>query len=605
MPIALALIPAAQAHAQSGTPATAATTDATGDVATARLPDVLSASDDRLYREVFALQEAGDWRAADRAIGKLQDRRLMGHVLAQRYLHPTAYRSKYIELRDWLAEYADHPQAERIYKLALKRRPKNYKYPQSPIVDRGPSLSGAVSGQRYSYRSPKKRSKAMRQKVRRLMAQINRNVLRTRLTKTEELLDSPSVRKLLDAVELDQGRARVAAGWFYYGKPDKAFALADPAARQSGEHLPLAHWTAGISAWRLGRLDDATWHFEQLANSTRVSTWNSTAGAYWAARAHLRQQRPAEMSRWLSIAAAHPRTFYGLLARRALGMTIDFDFGSYRLDDSLLQRLEAHPRTRRALALLQTGRRDLAERELVRFGGWAEPGMSEGLIALAERGGLPGLAFRMGRRLASSGGGDGGGAIDAALYPIPPWRPAGGFKVDRALVYALMRQESSFNPDARSPDGARGLMQLMPRTASYMSDGQRFRGKARAKLYDPALNLELGQRYIEYLLNHERVRGDLFRLTTAYNGGPGNLGKWQRHIGVDDDPLLFIESLPSRETRLFIERVLTNLWIYRQRLDQEAPSLDALAAGDWPWYQALDGRTPQNRGPKVAQHVEN
>src|SRR3546814_9030775 len=71
---------------------------------------------------------------------------------------------------------------------------------------------------------------------------------------------------------------------------------------------------------------------------------------------------------------------------------------------------------------------------------------------------------------------------------------------------------------------------------------------------------------VAYLLVHERVQGDLFRLTTAYNGGPGNLGKWERAIQADGDPLLFIEALPSKETRLFIERVLTNLWIYRHRL---------------------------------------
>ena len=59
-------------------------------------------------------------------------------------------------------------------------------------------------------------------------------------------------------------------------------------------------------------------------------------------------------------------------------------------------------------------------------------------------------------------------------------------------------------------------------------------------------------------------------------------------MGHEDDPLLFIESLPSGETRMFIERVLTNLWIYRARLGQATPSLDALAAGDWPTYMPLD-----------------
>ena len=74
----------------------------------------------------------------------------------------------------------------------------------------------------------------------------------------------------------------------------------------------------------------------------------------------------------------------------------------------------------------------------------------------------------------------------------------------------------------------------------------------------------------------------------AYNAGPGNLGKWQRKMRHGGDPLLFIESLPSRETRDFIEKVVANLWIYRARLGQPRPTLDAIAAGDWPAYTPLD-----------------
>jgi hypothetical protein len=90
------------------------------------------------------------------------------------------------------------------------------------------------------------------------------------------------------------------------------------------------------------------------------------------------------------------------------------------------------------------------------------------------------------------------------------------------------------------------------------------------------------------------VRGNLFMLAAAYNGGPGNLNKWLRQTNYAEDPLLFIESIPARETRLFIERVLSNFWIYRLRLGQEIPSLDAVAAGHWPYYSALDGSSPLN-----------
>jgi soluble lytic murein transglycosylase-like protein len=78
-------------------------------------------------------------------------------------------------------------------------------------------------------------------------------------------------------------------------------------------------------------------------------------------------------------------------------------------------------------------------------------------------------------------------------------------------------------------------------------------------------------------------------MAAAYNGGPGNLAKWRRRIlKLTSDPLLFIESMPSRETRDFVERVLSNFWIYRDRFGQKVPTLDAIAAGKTPIYKSID-----------------
>ena len=97
------------------------------------------------------------------------------------------------------------------------------------------------------------------------------------------------------------------------------------------------------------------------------------------------------------------------------------------------------------------------------------------------------------------------------------------------------------------------------------------------------------QKYLRYLIAHDAVQGDMFLVAIAYNGGPGNLAKWQRKVSkVSVDPLMFIESIPARETRQFVERVLANLWVYRERLNQPAPSLDAIAAGERPIYKSVD-----------------
>jgi soluble lytic murein transglycosylase-like protein len=558
------------------------------------LPTALEAADARLYREIFALQVEGAWRDADARIGRLSDRILMGHVLAQRYLHPTAYRSKYPELKAWLDLYADHPQADRVHRLAKARRTQGAPAPRKP--ERINLRVGAPpDGQ--PYRSTKQLSQAEKRQAEELKRKVRSDVRDTRLTATETLLQGPEARRLLDPVEIDQCLARVAVGWLYHGDPGKAYDLASRAADRSGLDVPLANWIAGLSAWRLGRLDSAARYFEQLAQSHRASVWSASAGAYWAARSHLRLRNPAEMSDWLARAAAHPRTFYGLLARRALGMSIGFPARAEGLSPAETKILKADAAGRRALALLQVGDRARAEGELERLDGDGDPALARALLALDEAAGFPDLALRLAGGLTEEAGRWTSGEVESGLYPIPPWQPEKGFRIDRALVYALIRQESRFDPRAENPSGASGLMQIMPRTANYVLREGRFRGDGRRQLFDPALNLDVGQRYIAHLLNHDGVDGDLLRLTVAYNGGPGNLLKWLDRMEGQDDPLLFIESIPSFETRRFIEHVLANFWIYRARLGQPLPSLDAMAAGDSPAYVSLDRPTQEAERP--------
>ncbi len=549
----------------------------------------LSQADIKRYQTIFAVQAEGGWAQADRLVAQLENDILVGHVLAQRYLHPTHYRSRYDELAQWLERYADHPDAPRIYSLALKRKPNGAPPPRRPVGAEGSLAAEPPLDTVYLYQSNKKLTASERRKVQRLKRQIRSNVRRTFLTKTEQLLEQGEVRRLFDRFELDEAYSQVAAGWFYYGKADKAFQLASAVAERSGEMIPTAYWTAGLAAWCLDKLGDAGRHFELLASSGTASAWNRSAGAYWAARVHERLSNPAEAHRWLTVAAGFPFTFYGLLAQYRLNLHFDVAFAPIELDTSAIDRLLALPHGARAAALADIGLSDLAERELLALPDWQHPATTRALLAFTQSAGLPRLGLEIAQRLLSDKSSDWSQHDLAAVsYPVPRWRAKGGFVVDRALIYAFVRQESSFDPRAKSPAGARGLMQLMPRTASSLDRHTRYRGQQRDRLYDPALNLALGQRYLERLLGSRRVAGDLLRLTVAYNAGPGNLGKWDQQMEHGNDPLLFIESLPSLESRLFVERVMTNLWIYRRRLGQPAPTLAALASDLWPTYEPLD-----------------
>lgn len=549
------------------------------------LPRVLTQADVEVYKKIFAAQEAGQWRTADKLLKTVKDQTLRGHVLAQRYLHPTAYRSKWQELRDWLAKYNDHAEAKRIHRLALKRKPQAAKAPRKPVSGYlGGNGADAVRDM-YFYVSPRKRSAAARAEVKRLTRDIRRLIGRGWPTGSLRKLDAASSRKLLDPVEFAEQRARIAKGYYIFGKDTEAYRLAAKSAREAGEHVPIANWTAGLAAWRLGKIEQAEAHFGALAMTENAARTERSAGAYWAARAALKLRRPADSTRWLARAAQYPMTFYGLLGRRALGVEIPFDWSLPDVSAERAAKLLAHPGARRAIALMQIGESDRAEREWRTVFPRLDRSLREPLMAIAAQHNMPGLAIRLAGIIRVSTG----RIYHGALYPVPSWAPADGFSVDRALIYGIIRQESGFNTRARSGRGARGLMQLMPKTATYLDQDDDL--DDRYELYDPALNMQLGQRYVTYLLDMERVGGDLFRMLVAYNAGPGNLRKWRRDVEFGNDPLLFIESIPSRETREFIERVLSNVWIYRYRLGQNAPSLNRAASGDWAIYRAIDEET--------------
>jgi soluble lytic murein transglycosylase-like protein len=311
------------------------------------------------------------------------------------------------------------------------------------------------------------------------------------------------------------------------------------------------------------------------------------AGAYWAARSYLVSRKPEKVNPLLAIGAAHPRTFYGLLSARLLGTELGLRWQApplSRLDAELLLKMAS---IKRVIALAAAGRHDLADLELKGIYLSGREALGAALVGLANRLEIPATQLRLARSYASGGG----RAFDAALFPMPPWEPEGGYLVDRALIYAFMRQESAFVVKAKSQAGAQGLMQLMPKTASFVANDSALNGRDKHKLLAPEFNIALGQRYLTHLLASSRVRGNLFHLAIAYNSGPTKLGRWLKGIRHGDDPLLFIESIPSRETRFFVERVLSNFWIYRERLRQDTPSLDAVATGHWPIYLTLDEKT--------------
>ncbi len=180
------------------------------------LPAILPTADASLYRRIFELQQDGQWRAADGLVKQLGDPLLLGHVLYQRYMHPTKYRSRYAELKKWMTAYADHPGARRVYQLAMRRKPGNWRPPQRPLgVSFGPLPPESDEDVR-SGRSSKKRygTKAQRRHARYVTRQIKSLVRRGRPTQALKRLQRKDIRRGFDAVKYDRALAIVARGYY-------------------------------------------------------------------------------------------------------------------------------------------------------------------------------------------------------------------------------------------------------------------------------------------------------------------------------------------------------------------------------------------------------
>ena len=412
------------------------------------LPTVLSSEDRDRYRRIFQAQASNQWAQADAEIARVTDKTLMGYVGAQRLL-AQGYPARYDQLAAWLQDYNDHPDAPAIYRLALARRtPGSGELTPASFVGNAPP-SPTFAAARTVTGVDAARAAELRARLQQMADDGGYNA-------AFALLDRKSTVDLLGPQEVELWRGRI-----------RTRAL--EADSQRNVQVPVdismppdANWNAGLSAFVSGNMAEAARRFELVADAApdQASSWTLAAGAFWAARANLLAGNPQKFAPYLKRAALHGRTFHGLIAQKALGMQIVRRLE--RAGDRPQARRHPEERSRRqaGAGAAAARRATAAERELFAASLDADPHYVEAVLALANKAVLPGLSVRVGNAAWDERHKIAG--FDGAMYPLPPWQPAAGFTLDKALVYGFMRQESAFNPKARSYVGAMGLMQLMP-----------------------------------------------------------------------------------------------------------------------------------------------
>jgi soluble lytic murein transglycosylase len=537
---------------------------------------VLSGSDARLYRDIMRDERTGAFADADQDFDRLSDPSLKGYVLAEHYLSP---RAKHVHVKDlvaWLESYNDLPIAERVYRLAVKKSTKKVRHHHHTtlvaIVTNIPVPSATPHRRGGGYEDGDLPDPPFTSaQTRAAQPQIEQFVRTDQPDQAHAVLNN-LIAQYAPALDVARLSHRIASSYLAEGMDQQAYDLATSVGGSEARSVPLLSWVAGLAAYRLGKYDDAAQRFETLAEMPGLPRWTRSGAAFWAARAHLQAGDPAKVVTYLQLAAKSEPTFYGLISERILGQDTISGFSEPSVNEDDFSRLMQNSAAHRAVALLQIGDREDAIPELNRAFAEIDPQLDPTFAAVARKFDAPNLELRASETASTHG------VMLTGLFPVPQYQPDGGYRIDPSLVLAFARLESRFQPDATSPAGARGLMQLMPGTATHIGGPG-----AAERLGDASYNLALGQRYIEELLS--QMNGNLIELAASYNAGPGALTRWLgTKGGMMDDPLLFIESMPVPETRNYVKRMMTYHWMYQRRMGRGAKSLDETATGGWPNY---------------------
>jgi len=383
------------------------------------------------------------------------------------------------------------------------------------------------------------------------------------------------------AAERGAPSERVAAFWaernllarrrLRQGDAEGAYALAAGHAQTSGEGMLDAEFLTGYVA--LTKLNDparALPHFRALAAASNATITQSRAH-FWLARTLATQRDDKAARAEYEAAAAYPSTFYGQLAALALGQTPAARIVATPDPPADAERaLEFAGRelARGAAWLVSWGEQERAQAFLLRLNDVTPDPADRTLAArLAAGFGLTDTAITVARRA----GRDGVTLLQTGWPAAADVPPEAG--VDPALVLGVIRQESSFDNSTISPVGARGLMQLMPGTASLMARKLGLRGSVAVLTGNPRTNVRLGSAYLRELL--DQYGGSIPLAVAAYNAGPSRVRDW---LAVNGDPrtggtamIDWIELIPFGETRNYVQRVVENLMVYRARRDDPTP----------------------------------
>ena len=382
-----------------------------------------------------------------------------------------------------------------------------------------------------------------------------------------EIFDNPP--KDLERADLWwQERAILARRGVREGHVGDAYRLVKDHGLSPGQTAPFAEaeWLAGWIALRfLHDPERAMDHFKAMHGAV-VYPVSKARGAYWIGRAAEAMKDSPEAATWYRNAALQSTVFYGQLAAAKLGnesrlkLPVEPEPTAGEAQDFKSNEIARAARLLHALGYTDEVRPFILQLAEIKD----TPGWRRMAAALARTLKREELAIQVAKRASRSGVELADSGYPTLRLPPLPKDGRGRSTPESPLVLAVVRQESAFQVDAVSRAGARGLMQLMPKTASDTARALSI-NFAPERLWDPEYNLKLGQAYLRDMIAD--FGGSYVLALAAYNAGPKRARDWLKAHGdprADVDTAVdWIEMIPFEETRNYVQRVLENLQVYR------------------------------------------
>ena len=351
------------------------------------------------------------------------------------------------------------------------------------------------------------------------------------------------------------------------GNADLAYKIVEQHGMIEGNGFADAQFLLGYIALRYMKQPALAFdYFSQIL--ARVATPFAKARAgYWGGRAAEAEAKPELAAKWYAAGADHMATFYGQLAAHELGHDAPPRPVPEPVPDAdELAQFNSDEVVRATRIFFELGDRERGKHFLLHMADNAKtPTIFAMLANLAETSGRIDLAIAVAKRAIETG-------TPLMIHGYPVTELPDGGTAERSLLFAITRQESAFEREAVSRAGARGLMQLMPATASFIANKMQLPFSADRLTADGTYNVLLGRAYLEALI--EDFGGSYALAIAAYNAGPGRVRQWLHDYGDprggNIDMVDWIEMIPINETRNYVQRVLENLQIYRGQSGRES-----------------------------------